>query len=120
METPQHIDAIQFSENVSDYLLSRCTMRDWELYCVDCGTAIMYVFAEVLVHHVAEERDAVSGSQLHRAAIPEITLESASCFDLQAGAVLRVAMPYCPACEPEPHRCGCVHLPAETFPSRLQ
>jgi hypothetical protein len=115
MQTPQHIDATQFSESVTDYLQSRCTMQDWDLYCAACGAAIKYVFAQVSLHRVAPNEVTV-----HEVALDEALTEDGNCRGLHSGSVLHVAMPYCPSCEPEPQPCGCVHLPAAASTLRVQ
>jgi len=120
MQTPQHIDATQFSESVTDYLQSHCTMRDWELYCAGCGTAIKYVFAQVSVHQLSLDEATLSEATPHEVKLDEATTDDMNCRELHSRSVLRIAMPYCPRCEPEPQPCGCIHLPAVPSTLRVQ
>jgi len=91
VRTPHRITAAEFSDLLKHFLDTCCVLCGNTLCCAVCGTPIEHVRAALSVHNSA----------------------SGSC---QGPRIWTTAVPYCPRCEEEPERGGCLHFILNVFP----
>jgi hypothetical protein len=88
MKTPEQVSMAEVVDAVRQFR-EKCVLKDDDLHCGTCGTAIAEKMAYLSIHSSDVFHELCTG----------------------VGRVLRVMIPYCPKCESEPEERGCIHEP---------